>query len=503
MIGSLVLFIGAVCAALFYVYWKSEHSTVAKTIDLIPGPPKIPILGTYMDTTAILQTMEENIKTYGRVHRLWVLGKPIVCVSSPRGTEVILTSKVNIDKGFYDSVEPWLGRGILLSGGSQWKETRRLLNPAFHVQILESFFDVFNKNATILAELLERESNGSNDREVDVNPFIKRCTLDIICDTAMGISVNAQIETDSQYIMAVESIIYLIIKRTYSLWSLLPDWMYMLMSADGQHFRKDVTLLHNFTKTVIQHKKRRIYEEDDTSEDVNGSSYVGTRKKRAFLDLLLLAAKEGADLSDENIQNEVDTFMAAGSDTTSTTVAMFLYCMAVNPQYQKLVQEELDEVFGDSDRECTMNDTANMKYMEYCLKESLRLYSTVPSIGRTTSEDIEIDGYQVPAGTGIFLQMFYLHRNPEYFPDPLTYDPERFRPENCIGRHPFAFVPFSGGPRNCIGQKFANFEAKVIISALLRKFTFSYKCDRKPLQLETDLVLKPVNGIPLIITPRH
>jgi len=99
-----------------------------------------------------------------------------------------------------------------------------------------------------------------------------------------------------------------------------------------------------------------------------------------------------------------------------------------------------------------MNDTSNMKYMECCLKESLRLYSTVPSVGRLTSEELVLDGYKIPAGTGIFVQFFHLHRHPEFFPDPLTYDPERFHPDRCIGRHPFAFVPFSAGPRNCIGK---------------------------------------------------
>jgi len=182
---------------------------------------------------------------------------------------------------------------------------------------------------------------------------------------------------------------------------------------------------------------------------------------------------------------------------------MFLYCMATHPQYQKLVQEELDEVFGDSDRECTTNDASKMKYLECCIKESMRLYTTVPNIARKISEEVEINGYKVPAGTSVCIQMFYLHRNPEYFPDPLTYNPERFRPENCIGRHPFAFIPFSAGPRNCIGQKFAILEAKVIISALLRKFNFSYNLDRKPLNISADLVLNFPDGVPLMVSHRN
>ena len=120
--------------------------------------------------------------------------------------------------------------------------------------------------------------------------------------------------------------------------------------------------------------------------------------------------------------------------------------------WQKLVQDELDQVYGDSDRACTMNDMSSLKYMECCFKESLRLYATAPNVVRQTSENIELDGYKVPAGTKVCLQIFSLQRNPEYFPDPLTYDPDRFLPDRCVGRHPFAFVPFSAGPRNCLGQ---------------------------------------------------
>lgn len=399
--------------------------------------------------------------------------------------------------------EPWLGNGILVSEGMKWKHTRRLLTPAFHFKILDTFFDVFNRNSTVLTEIMAKKIEESNAGELNMISLMKRCTLDIICEAAMGVDVNAQLDPDSSYIQSIARVNETIITRTYSTSKLLPDWLYMIASSEGRQFRNDVSNLHKFTKTVIQQKKREIAEEDVTSEDVNDNSTIGIKKKRAFLDLLLLAAREGADLSDSNIQNEVDTFMFAGHDTTSITVSMFLYCMATHPQYQKLLQEELDEVFGDSDRECTTNDASKMKYLECCIKESMRLYTTVPNIARKISEEVEINGYKVPAGTSVCIQMFYLHRNPEYFPDPLTYNPERFRPENCIGRHPFAFIPFSAGPRNCIGQKFAMLEAKVIISALLRKFNFSYNLDRKPLNISADLVLNFPDGVPLMVSHRN
>ena len=117
------------------------------------------------------------------------------------------------------------------------------------------------------------------------------------------------------------------------------------------------------------------------------------------------------------------------------------------------MQEELNEVFGDSDRPCTMEDTTKLKYLECCIKESLRLHPAVPIFSRYMTEDIELGGYNIPTGAFVSLQIYALHRNEEYFPDPYVFKPERFQTTESIGRHAFAFVPFSGGSRNCIGIK--------------------------------------------------
>ena len=117
-----------------------------------------------------------------------------------------------------------------------------------------------------------------------------------------------------------------------------------------------------------------------------------------------------------------------------------------------MVVQELDEVFGDSDRPCTMEDAAKLKYLEACIKEGLRLYPSVPVIERTISENIELDGHQIPAGTSISLQFYALHHNEEFFPDSTKFKPERFFQQDDNHRHPYAFVPFSAGPRNCIGK---------------------------------------------------
>lgn len=190
---------------------------------------------------------------------------------------------------------------------------------------------------------------------------------------------------------------------------------------------------------------------------------------------------------------------------------------------QERVREELVRVFGDSDRPCNLDDAAQLKFLECCIKESLRLYPPVPNIKRYIHEDIELESYKIPAGSTISMHIYALHRNDEIFSDPLTFNPERFSNEQSNGRHPFAFVPFSAGPRNCIGketgklallifltyfipnssgQRFAMFEEKVVLSSLLRRYRVTYNMAKHgPPKPCADLVLKPHHGMPLILTP--
>ena len=131
----------------------------------------------------------------------------------------------------------------------------------------------------------------------------------------------------------------------------------------------------------------------------------------------------------------------------------FLHCIARHPEEQQQVVDELDRVFGDDlSRPCTAQDTTELKYLECCIKETLRLYPSVPAVMRCLTEDVDLGGYHIPAGASVALMFYGMHHNPDVYSDPESFRPERFLPEQSAGRHPFAFVPFSAGPRNCIGM---------------------------------------------------
>ena len=194
--------------------------------------------------------------------------------------------------------------------------------------------------------------------------------------------------------------------------------------------------------------------------------------------------------------------MFEGHDTTATSLAVTLYLIALDKTVQRRCQEELDTIFGDSAREPSPADLASMKYLTACVKESLRLYPSVPAIGRVTAEEVEIEGNSIPAGTEIMLVIMMLHREEKYFPDPERFDPDRFLIDQGLQKHPYAYTPFSAGPRNCIGQKFAMMEERIILSSILRKFNVSAKVPMKDILMSPEIVIKLRHGFPVVFEYR-
>uniref|UniRef100_A0A0P4YCM9 Cytochrome p450 n=1 Tax=Daphnia magna TaxID=35525 RepID=A0A0P4YCM9_9CRUS len=483
-----------------YIHISPFHVTVGR----IPGPRfYFPLLGNILEVAGgldhVLRIFQETwTKKYGEIYRIFLGSHCYVAISSPELLETILSSQKVIDKGVsYDMLLPWLGAGLLISSGELWRSRRKLLTPAFHYTILKSYFEVFNEQSRILSGIFEGlcRSFPGGKGEIDVYPYITRCSLDIICEASMGTRIEAQTQ-DSDYVRAVYRIGQLILEKMLRPWLEHP-WVFS-KSALGREHDQLLGTLHAFTDGVVRERRKALCEEEN---NVPEERETGFRNKLPLLDLLLKASDDGKVLSDQDIRNEIDTFMFEGHDTTTSLMAWFLYCMAVNPKCQEQAFVELDNVFGNSERDCTQDDIPNLKYLECCIKETLRLYPSVPAFERNVIEDIEIGGFTIPAGCTLGCLTVATHRNPKVFPDPLAYKPERFLPDEAVGRHPYAYIPFSAGPRNCIGQRFAMLEGKVVLSTLLRRFKFEV-CTAKPPIPSTQLIFKSLNGINLVVSLR-
>ncbi|NXF41873.1 CP4V2 protein, partial [Nyctibius bracteatus] len=425
--------------------------------------------------------------------KLWIGPLPLMILYHPESVEVILNSSKHMEKSYlYEFLHPWLGTGLLTSTGDKWRSRRKMITPTFHFAILTDFLEVMNEQGGILLKKLEKH--------VDKEPFdifldITLCALDIICETAMGKNVGAQENKDSEYVRAIYRMSDLIQRRQMSPW-LWPHLVYMLFKEGREHERK-LKILHNFTDMVIAEKAAELENTKQTNCDTDGNcEESGSKKRKAFLDMLLSATDdEGNKLSYRDIREEVDTFMFEGHDTTAAAMNWALYLLGRNPEAQKKVHRELDEVFGNTERPVTMDDLKKLRYLECVAKEALRIFPSVPLFGRTLREDCCISGYQIPKGTNVLVITYALHRDPEIFPDPEEFRPERFFPENCKGRHPYAYVPFSAGPRNCIGQRFAQMEEKALLALILRRFWVESCHKPEELHMTGELILRPNRGI--------
>ncbi|XP_057367283.1 cytochrome P450 4C1-like [Daphnia carinata] len=486
----------------WWVYVRISPFHIA--VNRIPGPKSLPFIGNTLDIAGGLQDIlyilqEKWPQQFGGIYRFFVGTHCYVTVSSPEMMEIILSSQKTIDKGSsYDQLVPWLGQGLLINSGDLWRSRRKMLTPAFHFSILNSFIEVFNEQSRILCGILDDvcASFAEGKAEIDVYPFLTKCSLDIICETTMGTRINAQTE-DSDYVNAVYRIGRLLVERFQNPFMRNPT--IFSFTALGKEHERLLKTLHGFTESVIHNRRevlsQKINDEIDHTE-------TGIKNRLPLLDLLLKASNNGEVLSSQDIRNEIDTFMVEGHDTTASLLGWFLYSMAANPDCQKKVWNELQSTFGDSERYFKQQDISNLKYLECCIKETLRIYPSVPGVERTVVEDIQLGEYLVPAGCTLGLLVYAAHRNPKFFPDPLVFNPERFFPDEAIGRHPYAYVPFSAGPRNCIGQRFALLESKTVLSTLLRRFKFEIAPNAKQPILSDNLILKSMNGINLLVSRR-
>uniref|UniRef100_A0AAY4AYR4 aromatase n=1 Tax=Denticeps clupeoides TaxID=299321 RepID=A0AAY4AYR4_9TELE len=192
------------------------------------------------------------------------------------------------------------------------------------------------------------------------------------------------------------------------------------------------------------------------------------------------------------------SFRNKGHDTTAASMNWALYLIGSHPDVQKKLQQELQEVFGKSSRLLpSINHPSDhlVRFVLCVIKETLRIFPSVPLFARSIGEDCQMNGFKVPKGVNAVIIPYALHRDPRYFPDPEEFRPERFLPENSVGRHPYAYIPFSAGPRNCIGQRFAMMEEKVILATVLRHFSVEALQGRQEVQPLGELILRPEKGI--------
>ncbi|KAL6418322.1 hypothetical protein ACFW04_012207 [Cataglyphis niger] len=224
------------------------------------------------------------------------------------------------------------------------------------------------------------------------------------------------------------------------------------------------------------------------------------KKRLAMLDLLIAVSRDN-NLSDLDIREEVDTFMFEGHDTTAMGITFALLLLAEHKDIQERVRVEVDKAMQKNGGKLNKKSLQNLPYLERCLKEALRLYPSVFLILRNVEEDVKLRSYIIPGGTNLFLNIYGVHRDPNFWPNPEVFDPDRFLPERIQKRHPYSYLPFSAGPRNCIGQRFGLLELKAMIAPLIHNFYLEPIDHLKDIRLRADMIIRPFHPVHIKFIP--
>ncbi|XP_075155820.1 putative cytochrome P450 4s3 [Haematobia irritans] len=467
-----------------------EFIKLKRWADTLPGPT-ISELIENVKKGQILSWVKELRVKHGSTFRIWFGKDLMVFFTDPEDVKQLLSNNSLLHKSTnYKILLPWLGQGLLTNGGESWHSRRKLLTPAFHFRILSEFKEPMEENCKILARRLQEKAD---EKEFDIYPYITLFALDVICETAMGIKKNAQMQSESEYVKAVQAICRIIHKRSFSFWQ--RNNIFFKYTKPGQEMVAALQILHGETNRVMKLRRKMLEESNITNlQDAEKSiDDIGTKKRFAFLDMLLISQMEGVPLSDRDIREEVDTFMFEGHDTTSSAIGFAIYLLSQHAEVQDQAYKEAMALEG--------REKESMPYLEAVIKETLRLYPSVPFYSRQMKEDTDVGKLKVPKGASVSILSYVVHRDENYYPEPEKFMPSRFL-KNDKDQHPFSFVAFSAGPRNCIGQKFAMLELKCSLSSLLRNFEFLPAKDFVPNPLP-ELVMKSGNGIKIRMKPRH
>uniref|UniRef100_H2YGW7 Uncharacterized protein n=1 Tax=Ciona savignyi TaxID=51511 RepID=H2YGW7_CIOSA len=384
----------------------------------------------------------------------------IYCISAPKN-----------DLG-YRFIRPWIGDGLLTSKGSKWFRNRRLLTPAFHYKVLKPYSEIFNKNSLVMVDKFKKVCGQS----VEVHTHVGLMTLDTMLQCAMSTNTNCQHVTDHPYLMAVKEKVEILLVQRY-------------------------THNHTFVQIIAERKEvlaKAVNDEEKDSEMEGFQTIKG--KVLDFLDILLQSKVYGKGLTDIEIRDEVDTFLFEGHDTTSSGIAWALYHLAKYPEFQTKCRDELTEVLGDR-KYVEWNDLPKLEYLTKFIKESLRLKPPVYIMGRQLEEPLKITEKSsgrvstIPVGTNVSTSIFMLHRHENFWDNPTVFDPERFTKENIAKRPAFAYVPFSAGSRNCIGQNFAMNEMKICLAQVIRNLRLYIDGDSPVPKMLPRIILQSESGI--------
>jgi cytochrome P450 len=385
--------------------------------------------------------------------------------------QVLVTDadKVRKPVGVVNAMYPVVGNGLFSSDGAFWKRQRKLVQPAFHTKRIGVYGQTMVDYASALGD---RWQNGHT---YAIEQSMTELTMQIIARTLFDADVSGETSELGQTIATVLDFVNHRLDQILP----LPLW---IPTATHRRFNQSVKRLDALIYRFIDERRK--------SGKDNGD----------LLSMLLMAQEEdGSQMTDRQVRDEAMTLFGAGHETTSVALTWTWYLLSQHPDVEARLHDELALVLGG--RTPTIADLPNLPYTDMVIKEAMRLYPPAFIATRQTLEPITLGGYSIPKNSVVMLNIYGLHYDSRYFPDPERFDPERFSPENEKHIPKYAYLPFGGGPRVCIGNAFASMEARLILATLAQRFHLSL-APGHPVVPERKFTLRPKFGMKMVVTER-
>ena len=395
-------------------------------------------------------------QAYGEMFVLAIGPKKFVVVSDNEvAKEMLLTQATSFSKGLLSEIlEFVMGTGLIPADGETWKIRRRIVVPSLHKKYVASMVDMFGQcGMQGSAQLARSEKSG---QVVEMENFYSRLALDIIGKAVFNYDFNS-LKTDDPVIKAVYTVLR---EAEYRSVTFIPYWKVPPLQwlVPRQKACTEALVVVNDTLNMLIDRTKKIVEDED-------EEFVEEYMSKADPSILNFLIASGDDVTSKQLRDDLMTLLIAGHETTAAVLTWTTYLLATHPDIKRRVQEEVDEVCGD--RKPSIEDMMNLKFTTRVINESMRLYPQPPVLIRRALEDVELDGYKISEGTDFFISVWNLHRNPRLWENPDKFDPDRFpldeRMPNEVTQN-YAYLPFGGGQRKCVGDQFALFESIVTLA---------------------------------------
>lgn len=384
--------------------------------------------------------------------------------------EVMVTQRMSFSKSRSIRAQGrLLGNGLLTNEGDSWLRQRRIAQPAFHRERIAASADVIVDQTSEFVDSLEPGEG------VEIHARFKALTMSIVASALFGVDVAHRASALS---LALENTMTRFTGRR-GFARLLPDWLPLPVN---KAYRDGVMEIEDVILEIIESRR------------ADGGN-------RADLLSLLMEAQDenGEAMSPRQLRDEAVTLFVAGMDTPALALTWCWYLLAEHPEAEQSMADEIDLVLGG--RRATFSDLPRLCYTEMVVKESMRLFPPAWLLVRDAIEPVKVGGFEIPAGAMVLMSPWIAHRDPDYFPSPLRFDPERWR-GGAAGLLPrFAYFPFGGGPRVCIGAAFAMTEMVLSLATVAQRLRFRLAAGARVV-LKPSITLRPGDGLRVIIEPR-